>query len=78
MSYQQDQTRGFLAMRAADTAARSSVQLAAGPFDVPNERRSAETMTLADALLTGLLVIYPVLATVAVIAIGLFLSAPIA
>jgi len=78
MWYQQDQTRGFLAMRAVETAARSSVQLAAGPFDVPTERRSTETMTMTDALLTGLLVIYPVLATVAVIAIGLFLSAPIA
>lgn len=65
-------------MHAADAAARSSVQLAAGPFDVPTERHSAETMSLADALVTGLLVIYPVLATVTVVAIGLFLSAPIA
>ncbi len=78
MAYQQDQTRGFLAMRTADAAVRPSVQIAAGPFDVPTERRSTETMTVADALVTGLLVIYPVLATVAVIAVGLFLSAPIA
>ena len=41
-----------------------------GPFDVAPRRGS----TLADALVTGLLVVYPAFATVAAIVVGLVLS----
>lgn len=45
---------------------------AAGPFEPPAPRRADST--LGDALVTGLLVIYPTFATVAAIIVGLVLS----
>lgn len=44
----------------------------AGPFEVAADERTGPTMR--DALVTGLLVIYPALATVAAIVAGLFLA----
>jgi hypothetical protein len=52
----------------------SSVQAVAdraGPFEVEGERNSS---SLRDAVLTGLLVIYPAFATVAAIVAGLLLA----
>ena len=49
---------------------RSDRKAELGPFDVEPRRGS----TLADALVTGLLVVYPAFATVAAIVVGLVLS----
>ncbi|MBX3584726.1 MAG: hypothetical protein KF810_22860 [Rhizobiaceae bacterium] len=75
MAKQMGTKRGFTGGLEAP-ATRLATQLAAGPFDPA--RGESDAMPMRDALLTGLLVIYPVFATVAVIAIGLFLSAPLA
>jgi hypothetical protein len=48
----------------------------AGPFDVP--QRTSGGPSLADALITGLLVVYPVLATVAAVVVGLSIAGPVA
>jgi hypothetical protein len=60
--------------RAANVAAKPASQLAAGPFDVSSANRENETMTLPDALITGLLIVYPALATVVAVVVCLFLS----
>ncbi|PDQ22191.1 hypothetical protein CN311_04580 [Mesorhizobium sanjuanii] len=52
-----------------DSSARA---LPPGPFEAAVEERRGPTMR--DALMTGLLVIYPALATVAAIVAGLFLA----
>ncbi|MCV3205397.1 hypothetical protein OHD62_07490 [Mesorhizobium sp. YC-39] len=52
-----------------DSSARA---LPAGPFEAAAEERKGSTVR--DALMTGLLVIYPALATVAAIVAGLFLA----
>jgi len=44
----------------------------AGPFEVPQEERNSSSV--GDVLVTGLLVIYPALATITAIVIGLMLS----
>ena len=58
--------------------AKPASRLAAGPFDVSSAKRENETTTLPDALITGLLIVYPALATVVAIVVGLFLSGPVA
>lgn len=44
----------------------------AGPFEIAAEERASST--LRDALMTGLLVIYPAFAALAAIVAGLFLT----
>ncbi|CCV11862.1 hypothetical protein [Mesorhizobium sp. STM 4661] len=59
-------------LRSADDHALRVVSQMAGPFEAAAEERQGPTMR--DALMTGLLVIYPALATVAAIVAGLFLA----
>ncbi|MFC3321214.1 hypothetical protein [Mesorhizobium cantuariense] len=60
-------------LRPADIHAPKMVSQAAGPFEVPADTSKAPSMR--DALMTGLLVIYPAVATVVAIVAGLFLAA---
>ncbi|MBZ9798977.1 hypothetical protein [Mesorhizobium sp. ES1-4] len=57
-------------LRPADTHTHKMTSQAAGPFE-PGEGASP---AMRDALVTGLLVIYPALAIVAAIVAGLYLS----
>ena len=59
-------------LRPADTHAHKMASRAAGPFEVTADERASPTMR--DALVTGLLVIYPALAIVAAIVVGLYLA----
>ena len=59
-------------LRPAGTHAPKIVGQAAGPFDVPAD--TGKGPSLRDALVTGLLVIYPTVATVVAIVAGLFLA----
>lgn len=59
-------------LRPAGTPAPRMVSQAAGPFDVPADTGKGTSMR--DALVTGLLVIYPTVATVVAIVAGLFLA----
>ncbi|MBZ9762916.1 hypothetical protein LB553_18830 [Mesorhizobium sp. CA8] len=58
-------------MKPAGNAALRPAQQPAGPFEVAAEARKP---TVRDALVTGLLVIYPAFAAVAAIIAGLFLA----
>ncbi len=72
MARGQDNTASYaIGLKAADGAARTAVRVAAGPFEASPSQGSAPRMTMSDALVTGLLVIYPVVAIVAVVIIGL-------
>jgi hypothetical protein len=75
MAFVHDKTVGFT-VKGAEAAALP-VRVAAGPFEV-SRPLDGQPMTMADALLTGLLVIYPVLAIVAAVIVGLVFIAPIA
>ncbi|MGX7876962.1 hypothetical protein ACVDG5_033805 [Mesorhizobium sp. ORM6] len=59
-------------LRPADTHAAKMANQAAGPFEVPSNNSNGPS--LRDALVTGLLVIYPALAIIAAIFAGLYLS----
>ena len=59
-------------LRAADIHAQKMVSQAAGPFEIPADTGKGPSMR--DALMTGLLVIYPTVATVVAIVAGLFLA----
>ncbi len=59
-------------LRPADTHTHKITSQAAGPFEPSAEEGTSPTMR--DALVTGLLVIYPALAIVAAIVIGLYLA----
>ncbi|ESY95360.1 hypothetical protein NKI12_06335 [Mesorhizobium australicum] len=59
-------------LRPAGTHAPKIDGQAAGPFDVP--AGTSNEPSLRDTLVTGLLVIYPTVATVAAIVAGLFLA----
>lgn len=59
-------------LRAANTNARGSATLKPGPFDA-NEFQQQNADHPIHALVTGLLVIYPVLASVAVVVAGMWL-----
>ncbi|WP_095198008.1 hypothetical protein [Mesorhizobium carmichaelinearum] len=59
-------------LRPAATHAPKMVGQAAGPFEVPADADKGPS--LRDALVTGLLVIYPTVATVVAIVAGLFLA----
>ncbi|TIP26810.1 MAG: hypothetical protein E5X67_18335 [Mesorhizobium sp.] len=59
-------------LRPADGHAPKPADQMAGPFEVATGERTGPTMR--DALVTGLLVIYPALATVAAIVAGLLLA----
>jgi len=58
-------------LRPAGNASLKPAQQPAGPFSVASE---AHKPTMRDALVTGLLVIYPAFAAVAAIIAGLFLT----
>ncbi|RWH73376.1 MAG: hypothetical protein E5X68_18130 [Mesorhizobium sp.] len=58
-------------LRPAGGVAPKQTQQPAGPFDVPPQSSKS---TVGDALVTGLLVIYPTFAAVAAIIAGLFLT----
>lgn len=75
MAFVQDKTVGFT-VKGAEASALPA-RLAAGPFEVSHPQ-DGQQMTTADALMTGLLVIYPVLAIVAAVIVGLSVIAPIA
>jgi len=79
MAYRQDTTAGgFFGGGASSAVAKPGVQLAAGPFDVSRPRGENAATTLSDALITGLLIVYPVVATVVAVIVGLFLAGPLA
>jgi hypothetical protein len=63
--------------RAADQAIEPASPIAAGPFDLPCASRNDEAASLPDALITGLLVVYPALATVVALIVGLSLAGPV-
>jgi hypothetical protein len=78
MAYQNNTNSGFSSsLRAADSASKPSSRLAAGPFDVSSASRENETASLPDALITGMLVVYPVVATVVAAMVGLVLAGPV-
>ena len=58
-------------LRPADGHAPRAASRMAGPFEVASESKGS---TMRDALMTGLLVIYPAFAALAAIAAGLFLT----
>ncbi|MEP9385915.1 hypothetical protein [Mesorhizobium sp. KR9-304] len=79
MTYQNNTNYGLSGgLRTADAASRPASRLAAGPFDISSAARANETTSLPDALITGMLVVYPVLATVVAVMVGLVLSGPVA
>jgi hypothetical protein len=67
---------GYSASLRVANAAKPASRLAAGPFDISPATRDDET-SIPDALITGLLIIYPALATVVAVIVGLFLSNPV-
>ena len=77
MAYQNDTANISRSLRAADISADSASRPGAGPFDISSAERENETTTLPDALITGMLVVYPVLATVVAVMVGLSLSHPV-
>jgi hypothetical protein len=80
MAYRNDTTNGGFSgsLRAAEATVKPASCLAAGPFDVSSAERENQATTLPDALITGLLIVYPALATAVAIVVGLFLSGPVA
>jgi hypothetical protein len=78
MAYQTN-TNGDLSssLRAANIMAKPAAShVAAGPFGAALAKDENET-TLSDALITGMLVVYPVVATVVAVIVGLALSGPV-
>lgn len=59
-------------LRPAGTHAQKMIGQAAGPFEIPADTGKGPSMR--DALMTGLLVIYPTVATVVAIVAGLVLA----
>ena len=59
-------------LRPADVHAPRTASQMAGPFEVAEDQHKGPNMR--DALMTGLLVIYPAFAALAAIVVGLFLT----
>jgi len=79
MAYRQEITAGgFFGGGASGAGSKPAAQLAAGPFDVSPQRHETTATTLSDALITGLLIVYPVVATVVAVIVGLFFAGPLA
>ena len=78
MTHQNDTMNMSGSLRAASAAPEPVSRLAAGPFDIASAQRENQATTLSDALITGLLVVYPAVATAVAVVVGLSLSAPIA
>jgi hypothetical protein len=77
MAYDCNSDDGFLGgLRAAGPARAPLAGVSAGPFDVSGDD-AATGMSVSDALITGLLVAYPVLATVVALIVGISLSGPV-
>jgi hypothetical protein len=77
MTYQNNTMDTSRSLRAANISVNAASRLAAGPFGISSAERENETTTLPDALITGMLVVYPVLATVVAVMVGLVLSGPV-
>jgi hypothetical protein len=75
MTYTTDSTADRMGGLHAANGPMAASSLVAGPFEA---KRENETMTLPDALITGLLIVYPALATVVAVVAGLYLSGPTA
>ncbi|MCX7306272.1 MAG: hypothetical protein NTV73_18355 [Hyphomicrobiales bacterium] len=75
MAYHRETAAGGFGGRAASSAGKPASQVKAGPFDV-SPALSDTTTTMSDALITGLLIVYPVAATVAAVVVGLFIAGP--
>jgi hypothetical protein len=80
MTYQNDTMNdGYSGnLRVASAAPKPVSGLAAGPFDLSSAEREKQATRLSDALITGLLIVYPAFATAVAVVVGLFLSAPVA
>jgi hypothetical protein len=65
------ESAGTARLRPADRACRDVAGQPAGPFEISAPRKAAG---MREALLTGLLVIYPAFATVAAVVAGFFLA----
>ena len=78
MAHQNDTMNISGSLRAASAAPKPVSSLAAGPFDVSSAQRENQATTLSDALVTGLLIVYPAVATAVAVVVGLSLSAPVA
>jgi hypothetical protein len=77
MAYSNENTIDrFGGLHAANSTMAASSRLAAGPFDVSGAKRDSEKTSLSDALITGLLVVYPAVATVVAVIVGLYFSSP--
>lgn len=63
-------------LRAASAAAKPASRLAAGPFEAAVAKDDNAT-PMSDALITGMLVVYPVVATVVAAMVGLALAGPV-
>lgn len=74
MTHKQEIDGGFLgSLRAAETVREPASRMAAGPFEVA-QAEAGGGMTLPDALITGLLIVYPALATVVALVVGMSFS----
>ena len=74
MAYENEIDGGFLGgLRTADAVREPASRLAAGPFEVA-AAEAGGGMTLPDALITGLLIVYPALATVVALVVGMSFS----
>ena len=78
MTHQNDTMNMSGSLRAASAAPEPVSRLAAGPFDIASAQSENQATRLSDALITGLLVVYPAVATAVAVVVGLSLSAPIA
>jgi hypothetical protein len=78
MAYQNNTMNISRGLRAANAEAQPASRLAAGPFDISTAQHDTQTTTLSDALITGLLIVYPAVAAAVAVVVGLYLSAPIA
>ena len=76
MAYQSNTSSSHAgSLRAASAAAKPASRLAAGPFEATT--KDENEATLPDALITGMLVVYPVVATVVAAMVGLVLAGPV-
>ena len=78
MAHQNDTMNISGSLRAASAAPEPVSRLAAGPFDIASAQRENLARTLSDTLITGMLIVYPAVATAVAVVVGLSLSAPIA
>ena len=78
MAHQNDRMNNSGSLRAAKAAVKTVSRLEAGPFGVSSAQLENQATRLSDALITGLLIVYPAVATAVAVVVGLSLSAPVA